>query len=258
MIDNIAAYHFVAIDDADALAATLRARAQALALLGTVIVAPEGINLFLAGDAGAIDGFLAGLRSDARFAALSVRRSRSSRAPFARLKVKRKREIITFRDDKVSPLARRAPALPPQRLATWLARGCDDEGRRLVLLDTRNREEVVHGSFSGACTLPITTFTQFPAAAEARRAEFEDATIVSFCTGGVRCEKAALWMQDNGFDRVWQLDGGILGYFEQVGGFGYQGACFVFDERVALDSTLAAHADRGASGHTAHPQEEFP
>ena len=256
MIESIAAYRFVSIDDADALASTLRSRAEALELLGTVIVAPEGVNLFLAGARERIDAFIDALRADPRFRDLAVKRSRSATAPFARLKVKRKDEIITFRRDLASPSARRAPALAPRRLAAWLEQGCDDEGRRIVLLDTRNREEVAHGSFRGACTLPITMFTEFPAAVEARRAEFDDATIISFCTGGIRCEKAALWMQDAGFDRVWQLDGGILGYFEQVGGFGYEGACFVFDGRVALDSALAPLAVHGSDGRTAHLSEE--
>ncbi|MBN8480129.1 MAG: sulfurtransferase [Xanthomonadales bacterium] len=258
MIENIAAYRFVPIHDADALARRLGARAAELELLGTLIVAPEGINLFLAGTRGAIDAFVDALRADARLAAIVVKRSRSATTPFARLKVKRKCEIITFRRGEVSPLTRRAPALSPQRFAAWLERGVDEDGRRVVLLDTRNREEVEHGSFAGACTLPITAFTEFPAAVEACRTELADAAIVSFCTGGVRCEKAALWMQDHGFANVWQLDGGILGYFEQVGGFGYEGSCFVFDERVALDSTLAALGEREPSDFTAHPYEESP
>lgn len=243
MIDNIAAYHFTAIDDADTLVDHLRERAVALQLLGTVLVAEEGINLFLAGAPHAIGAFLAELRADTRFAAITVKHSRSATPPFARLKVKRKREIIAFRRDGASPLSRRARALEPARLARWIEQGSDDDGRRVVLLDTRNREEVAHGTFEGAQSLPIGAFVEFPAAVDARRGDLADATIVSFCTGGIRCEKAALWMQDNGFDNVWQLDGGILGYFEHVGGFGYQGRCFVFDERVALDCSLAPLSD---------------
>ena len=238
MIDNIAAYQFTPIDDADALVERLRERASALQLLGTVLVADEGINLFLAGATCSIASFLDFLRADARFSDIAVKHSRSASAPFARLKIKRKREIIAFRRDGASPLTGRARALEPARLARWIEQGSDDDGRRVVLLDTRNREEVEHGTFAGAQALPIRTFVEFPDAADAHRAELADATIVSFCTGGIRCEKAALWMQGNGFDNVWQLDGGILGYFEQVGGFGYQGRCFVFDERIALDSAL--------------------
>ena len=243
MVENIAAYHFVAIDDVGHLVGQLRERAEAGGLLGSVLVAEEGINLFLAGAPAAIAAFLDALRADPRFAPIVVKRSRSATQPFARLKVKQQRKIISFRRVGVSPLEGRAPALEPARLARWIQQGCDEQGRRLVLLDTRNREEVAHGTFEGAMTLPITRFGEFADAASARRDDLTDATVVSFCTGGIRCEKAALWMQANGFDNVWQLDGGILGYFEQVGSFGYSGRCFVFDARVALDSGLAPLVD---------------
>ena len=238
MVLNIAAYRFVAIDDPDAVAARLRALAEAGDLRGTVLVAPEGINLFLAGAEQAIDAVLAGLQVDARFAGLEVKRSWSATQPFGRLKVRRRREIIAFRRDEASPLARRAPSVAPEVLARWMAQGRDDTGRRLVLLDTRNREEVAHGSFEDALTLPIDNFVDLPDALAPHRAALADATVVSFCTGGIRCEKAALWMRDAGMDNVLQLEGGILNYFERVGGQGYAGACFVFDARIALDPQL--------------------
>jgi len=238
MILNIAAYHFVAIADPAALVERLRTQAQAVELRGTVLVAEEGINLFLAGADEAIHGFLDTLREDARFAAIRVKFSRSPAQPFARLKIKRKAEIISFRRNGASPLTERAPAVAPAVLARWIARGCDDEGRRLVLLDTRNRQEVDHGSFADAMTLPIDKFTDLPEAIAPHREALADATVVSFCTGGVRCEKAALWMRAEGMRNVLQLDGGILNYFEQVGGYGYDGCCFVFDERIALDAQL--------------------
>ncbi len=245
MFLNIAAYHFVAIDDPPALAARLRAWAEAGDLRGTVLVAPEGINLFLAGNETALDGFLDQLRADPRFAALAVKRSHSQAQPFARLKVKVKREIIAFRRDGAAPLDERAPAVAPGVLARWIAQGHDDTGRRLVLLDTRNREEVGYGSFANALTLPIDNFTDLPEALTPHRSALADATVVSFCTGGIRCEKAALWLRGDGMDNLLQLDGGILGYFEQVGGFGYGGSCFVFDERVALDVQLKPLIDAG-------------
>lgn len=243
MVTNIAAYHFVPVDDPDALAARLRERAEAGGLLGTVLVAGEGINLFLAGADDAIEDFLRKLRADPRFAGLRARHSRSAVQPFARLKVKVKPEIISFRRDDASPLRGRAPAVAPADLARWIARGHDDDGRRVVLLDTRNREEVAHGTFAGALALPIDNFTELPDALAPHRQALADATVVSFCTGGIRCEKAALWMRADGMDNVLQLDGGILGYFEQVGGQGYDGRCFVFDDRIALDPALAPLVD---------------
>ncbi|WP_287597133.1 sulfurtransferase [Thermomonas sp.] len=241
MILNIAAYLFVAIDDADALAARLHAQAEAATLRGTMLVTPEGLNLFLAGAEASLRGFLAWLRTDPRFAALHAKESWSEVVPFARLKVKRKAEIITFRREAVSPLqaGERAPTVAPATLARWIAQGGrDDAGRRLVLLDTRNREEVAHGTFDGALTLPIDRFTDLPTALAPHREALRDAAVVSFCTGGIRCEKAALWLRADGMDNVLQLDDGILGYFEQVGGMGYAGGCFVFDDRVALDPQL--------------------
>src|SRR5690606_18003250 len=117
---NIAAYHFATVDDPHALAGRLRGRAAAGALLGTVLVAGEGVNLLLAGDEGAIEAFLAPLRADPRFAGLQVKYSRSAAQPFARLKVKVKPEIISFRRDDASPLHGRAPAVAPADLARWL------------------------------------------------------------------------------------------------------------------------------------------
>ncbi|QNN76604.1 sulfurtransferase [Pseudoxanthomonas mexicana] len=246
MVTNIAAYHFTPIEAPADFAATLHARAEALSLRGSVLVAGEGLNLFLAGDAGAIASFLAPLREDARFAGLRVKYSTSREVPFARLKVKVKPEIISFRRPGTTPEHARAPAVEPTTLARWLEQGHDDAGRRVVMLDTRNQQEVAYGTFAGALTLPIDKFTDLPAALEPHRQALKDATVVSFCTGGIRCEKAALWMQADGMDNVLQLDDGILGYFEQVGGFGYEGACFVFDERVALRSDLTPLVDQAA------------
>ena len=245
MILNIAAYLFVAIDDADALAARLHERATTDGLRGSMLVTPEGLNLFLAGAEPALRAFLAWLREDPRFAPLHAKESWSKTVPFAKLKVKRKDEIIAFRREHASPLeaGRRAPAVDPPTLARWIAQGHDDAGRRLVLLDTRNREEVAFGTFRDALVLPIDNFTELPAALAPHREALRDATVVSFCTGGIRCEKAALWLRHDGMDNLLQLEDGILGYFEQVGGAGYDGRCFVFDERVALDPQLAPLAD---------------
>ena len=243
MIENIAAYRFTPIDDPDALAADVRAWAEAGDLRGTMLVAGEGINLFLAGGAPGIHDFMGRLRGDRRFRDIEVKASRSRQQPFARLKVKVKPEIISFRREGASPLEGRAPSVSPMELARWIRQGHDDVGRRLVLLDTRNREEVGHGTFSGALALPIDNFTELPAALAPHRDALADATVVSFCTGGIRCEKAALWLRADGMDNVVQLDGGILGYFEQVGGEGYDGRCFVFDERVALDPALQPLCD---------------
>ncbi|WP_033535616.1 sulfurtransferase [Bordetella trematum] len=237
-IVNIAAYKFVGLPDADDLREPLLTRAQALALKGTILLAPEGINLFLAGPAEAIAAFLAQLREDARFADLEVKFSQSETVPFGRMRVRRKREIIRMDHPTIRPEAGRAPSVAATTLARWLAQGHDDAGREVVMLDTRNAFEVDVGTFRNAIDWRIERFTQFPEAVQAHRAELEGKTVVSFCTGGIRCEKAAIYMEDIGIEHVYQLEGGILKYFEETGGPGYDGACFVFDERVALDPQL--------------------
>lgn len=238
MIVNIAAYHFVEIADPQGLRDVLRARCEALTLKGTVLVAGEGINLFLAGEAGAIHAFLADLQQEERFAAITVKFSESEAVPFQRLRVKLKKEIITFRKFDLLPGKERAPSVAPKQLAQWLTQGRDDSGREVVLLDTRNDQEVAFGRFRNAVTLPIGKFTDLPEALEPHRDSLKEKTIVSYCTGGIRCEKAALWMQNAGYENVLQLEGGILGYFEQIGAAHYEGDCFVFDERVALGADL--------------------
>lgn len=248
MIVNTAAYHFVPLPDADALNAVLLERAKAQELRGTILVAGEGINLFLAGSREGIDAFYSALKADARFADMRVKYSYSQMQPFARLKAKLKTEIISFRRDDGQPLDYpRAPSVAPATVQRWLKQGHDDDGKRVVMLDTRNEQEFAHGTFTGALTLPIGKFTDLPAALEPHREGLADATVVSFCTGGIRCEKAALWMQNDGMHNVLQLEGGILGYFEEVGGEGYDGRCFVFDERVALDAELRPLVDRDES-----------
>ena len=253
---NIAAYRFVSLDDPGSWVEPLRARCTTLALKGTIIVATEGVNLFLAGASADIEAFLEGVAIDPLFvdregraalSALDVKRSFSAAQPFGRLLVKHKPEIVTMRTPSVRPADGRAPAIAPERLAAWLASGHDDDGRPVVLLDTRNAFEVGHGTFDGARQLGIERFDAFPAAVDPLVDTLRDETVVTFCTGGIRCEKAALYMRDRGFSRVLQLDGGILNYFEKVGNAHWHGDCFVFDERVALDADLQ---DTGAKRGT--------
>lgn len=231
---NIAAYRFVAIADPPAVAGWLRELCSAAALKGSVLVAPEGVNLFLAGTPNAVREALLRIGADPRFADLPIKASRSDSIPFRRLRVRLKREIITFN----AGVHGSAPTVSPQTLRDWLRRGRDDAGREIVLLDTRNAQEVAHGTFRHALALPIVRFTDLPAALEPHRETLRGKTVVSFCTGGIRCEKAAPWMASAGYDNVLQLEGGILGYFDAVGGEGYEGNCFVFDERVSLDPDL--------------------
>ena len=235
---NISAYLFTRIDNPQALRTTLRAHALTAGLKGTILLAEEGINLFLAGDADAVRGFADDLRRDLRFAELTTKESWSATQPFQRMLVKVKHEIIRMDHPTIRPVAGRAPAVAPVTLRRWLDQGRDDDGREIVLLDTRNAFEVDYGSFTGAVDWRIECFTRFPDAAAAHCADLRGKTVVSYCTGGIRCEKAALYLREAGIE-AFQLDGGILGYFEAVGGDHWTGECFVFDEREALRPDLA-------------------
>lgn len=237
---NVSAYKFVTLDDCEAMRERLLAAAGAAGLKGTILLAGEGINLFLAGGTQALRGFLAQLQSDARLAGLPVKESWSDTQPFRKLLVKVKREIIRMNHPAIAPQAGRAPAVDARTVKRWLDEGHDDAGRPVVTLDTRNAFEVDHGTFQGAIDWRITKFSEFPAAVQAHKAQLEGKTVVSFCTGGIRCEKAAIYLREAGLDHVWQLEGGILRYFEEVGGDHWRGNCFVFDEREALDPALKA------------------
>ncbi len=237
---NIAAYRFVDLDDLPALRQRLQASASLAALKGTVLLAPEGINLCLAGAPAALRRWLAELRSDPRFAPLQAKESASAAVPFRHLRVKLKREIIRMDHPAVRPAAGRAPSVDAATLARWLAAGRCDAGRPIAMLDTRNGFEVDAGAFKGALDWRLGRFSDFPAALQAHRAELVGKTVVSYCTGGIRCEKAALLMQAQGVPHVLQLNGGILGYFEAVPGAPHwRGECFVFDQRETLDTRLA-------------------
>ena len=235
---NISAYLFTRIDDTGELRPLLRERAVAAGLKGTILLAEEGINLFLAGDAQGVRGFVAELRADPRFAALTTKESWSDAQPFGKMLVKVKREIIRMDHPTIRPEGDRAPAVAPATLRRWLDSGHDDDGREVVLLDTRNAFEVDYGAFDGALDWRIERFTQFPDAAAAAAPDLAGKTVVSYCTGGIRCEKAAIYLREAGVE-AYQLDGGILGYFEHVGGDHWSGDCFVFDEREALTPGLA-------------------
>ena len=240
----IAAYLFVDIDDTEVLRERLHSLAAAAAIKGTVIIAREGINAFLAGPQAALQSWLDALREDPRFSAIPVKWSRAASLPFRHLRVKCKREIIRMDQPTVHPGSQRASAVDATTLKRWLDAGHCDEGRPVLLLDTRNGFEVEHGAFDHAVEWHLNKFSDFPAALAAHRDELVGKTVVSYCTGGIRCEKATLWMRAQGIAHVHQLDGGILKYFEDLGSAGhaphFDGKCFVFDERETLDASLQA------------------
>jgi UPF0176 protein len=235
---NISAYKFVNIHDLVSLRGQFERECRKHELKGTVLLAPEGLNIFLAGTKAQIEAFLAFLSMDARFSDLPVKHSPSRIQPFRKLRVRIKREIITMRRPLIQPEKARAPAVTPEQLQRWLQKGQDDEGRAIVMMDTRNAFEVDAGTFQNCVAYRIHKFSEFPDIVETKVDEFQGKTVITFCTGGIRCEKAAIVMQQAGYERVYQLEGGILNYFEKVGGAFWNGSCFVFDEREGVTPDL--------------------
>ncbi len=232
---NLSAYKFTPFTEAElpALRDRLRVRTAELGLRGTILLATEGINLFVAGPRPATDALLAELRTVPGLADLTPKESQSDERPFNRMLVKIKKEIIAFGQEGIDPARAPATRMEAATLKQWL-----DEGRPVTLLDTRNDYEIRLGTFKDAVVPGIDHFRDFPAAVRRLPPELKDQPIVTFCTGGIRCEKAAPFLAREGFSNVFQLEGGILKYFETCGGAHYEGDCFVFDRRVGVDPQL--------------------
>ncbi|MBU3622992.1 sulfurtransferase [Polynucleobacter sp. AP-Latsch-80-C2] len=235
---NIAAYLFVSLEDLSTLRAKMLDECNVRELKGTILLTGEGINMFLAGQTAELRSFLDWLRSDARFSPLEAKESWSEHQPFKKMLIKLKAEIIRMNHPSIRPESGRANFITPKKLQEWLDRGTDDLGRPVVMLDTRNAFEVDYGTFENALHFNIQKFTEFPEAITAHKEQLADKTVVSFCTGGIRCEKSGLFMREIGMEHSYQLEGGILKYFEEVGSAHYQGTCFVFDQREALEPNL--------------------
>ena len=234
---NIATYKFVRLDNLKERRRSLRKQCVRWGLKGTILLSTEGINLFVAGQRQSIDKLLTRLREDPAFNDLDIKESLSDNQPFNRMLVRIKKEIIAFGIEGIDPLQQPAPKLEPRELKQWL-----DEGRAVTLLDTRNQYEIRLGTFRNAVPIGIDHFSEFPDAVSRLPDDWKQRPVVMFCTGGIRCEKAGPLMLREGFQQIYQLHGGILKYFEECGGEHFQGECFVFDQRVAVDSKLAKTA----------------
>jgi len=237
---NLSGYRFVVLDALEPRRQALQHGLGETGVRGTVLLAAEGINVALAGSVAECAAARAVLDADSALAGLWLKESRSDTVPFARLKVRLRNEIIAFDgEDAIARQAARpaAASLAPETLAAWL-----EAGRDITLLDTRNAYEVASGTFVGARHLDLEHFGDFDHAARAAIASGRldpDRPVVTFCTGGVRCEKAAPWLREHGFREVWQIEGGVLNWFERCGDAHWEGNCFVFDARVEIDARLA-------------------
>jgi UPF0176 protein len=230
---NISAYKFTPLVDLKPLRERLIVLCKSVRLKGTILLSTEGINLFVAGPPDAVEVLVDDLRRLPGLADLAPKHSPGDHQPFTRMLVRIKKEIIAFGVEGIDPARRTSAKLKPRELKQWL-----DEGRPVTLLDTRNDYEVKLGTFKGAVVAGIGNFREFPGAVRKLPAEMKGQPVVMFCTGGIRCEKAGPFMEREGFENVYQLEGGILKYFEECGSAHYEGDCFVFDQRVGVDPAL--------------------
>jgi len=221
---------------------------QRLGLRGRVLVGSEGINGTLAGPQGSTDAYQAALRAYPEFRDVVFKASSAEKSPFPRLEVKVRPEIVTLgAGQALDPNAQGAPHLPPAEFKRMI------EEEDVVLFDVRNRYESEVGRFKGAITPAIENFRELPQALS-QYEELKDKTVLMYCTGGIRCEKASALFRQAGFKRVFQLEGGIVTYGEQVGSEHWEGDCFVFDERMMIPiGDSAAKPPVGRCAHTAVP-----
>lgn len=233
MIVNISAYKFVPLEKTKTLQTLLKGKCEELSLLGTILLGDEGLNMNVAGKRESIDAFKLYLSAMPEFSGLQFKESLSAKPPFEKLVVRVKHEIVTIRDERAQPLQSQGRYVSPETFKAWL-----DEKRDMLVLDTRNGFEYEFGTFEGAVHLNIKNFSEFPSRLKDLPDTAKTKTVVTFCTGGIRCEKAVLVMQEEGFEDVYQLEGGILNYFEKYQNAHFRGECFVFDERISVDGQL--------------------
>ncbi|MDO6965407.1 oxygen-dependent tRNA uridine(34) hydroxylase TrhO [Rhizobium alvei] len=229
-----ALYHFVPFARFREFREPLQAFCEANGVVGSLLLAHEGINGTIAGPREGLDNVLAYLRAQPELEGLQHKESLASKKPFLRMKVKLKKEIVTMGVEDCDPLKVVGTYVDPK---DWNALITDPD---TILIDTRNDYETAIGIFKGAVDPNIKTFREFPAWVQENSGLHNKPKIAMYCTGGIRCEKATAYMKDQGFDEVYHLKGGILKYLEDVPEEEslWEGACFVFDERVSVEHGL--------------------
>lgn len=236
---NISGYRFVALSDLSELQTQIKDKFLDIGVMGNIMLATEGINVGIAGTPSQVYDAKEFLETIDSFKGIWLKESWSTSVPYKKLRIRVRNEIIAFDGQQEVPLQlqrSQAPAMTPEQLDEWL-----DNKHDFTLLDARNDYEIVSGGIPGATHLDIKNFRHFKDAID--KAVFSgkldpDKPLVTFCTGGIRCAKAAPWLLDNGFREVYQLDGGVLNYLESQQGGHWEGHCFVFDDRVEVDTTL--------------------
>lgn len=229
-------YRFTSISDYELLKQPLLHVMKDHDIKGTIILASEGVNGTFCGKRAGVDALFSYMRAIPGLDGLPFRETFDSVNPFEKAKVKLRKEIVTLGVEAIDPLAKTGEHVSPQE---WNSLISDPD---VVLVDTRNDYEVKLGTFQGAINPLTDNFRDFPEYVKTQLLDKKDKKIAMFCTGGIRCEKSTAYLIQMGFDKVYQLDGGILNYIASIPQeqSTWQGSCFVFDERVALDHSLSS------------------
>lgn len=230
-----ALYHFVRLDNYAELQQPLMELMRTQGVKGTLLLAQEGINGTIAGTSAGIDAVLTWLRADPRLQTLDCKFSYDHEIPFYRSKVKLKKEIVTMGVEGIDPNRKVGTHVEPQQWNELISQP------DVLLIDTRNDYEVEIGTFKGAINPHTDSFREFPEYVKQHLDPQKHRKVAMFCTGGIRCEKSTAYLKEQGFDEVYHLKGGILNYLEKVPASDslWQGECFVFDNRVAVNHSLA-------------------
>ena len=241
-------YKYVSIADAEVFAADQRALCTSLGLKGRILIASEGINGTLAGPAEAVNQYVAALKTDARFGDIEIKMSAGDAGTFPKLVVKVRSEIVTLNAGAITPDK-------DNQLTAAKWKQMMEENPDAVPLDIRNRFESAAGRFENAVVCDIEHFRELPQYVE-RLEALKDKTVLMYCTGGIRCEKASALFRSKGFKNVFQLHGGIAAYQEQFGNEHWQGECFVFDQRMTV-RVEEGLVQIGRCAHTGRPTSRF-
>lgn len=229
-------YKFIKLDQLEALQNKLKTFCEAHDIIGTILLAEEGINSTIAGEKETIDQFFQLLKDDERLTDIEPKLTEADEIPFLRLKVKIKPEIVTMGVEEIEPTMTTGKHIDPE---VWNEIICEPD---VLVIDTRNEYEYKVGTFQSAISPHTDSFRQFPEFVAKNLDPKKHKKIAMFCTGGIRCEKASAYLVEKGFEEVYQLNGGILNYLETISSEKslWEGECFVFDQRVAVTEDLEA------------------
>jgi UPF0176 protein len=224
-------YRFVRVTDPESFVTHLERTCLEAGVLGSILIASEGINGMLCGSSEQLQRVRDHLEADSRFAAMTYKRTVCTAQVFKRLKIKRRKEIVPLGLEGVDATTHRGVDISPEQWRNLLKR------EDVIVIDNRNSFEFQLGRFKGAINPGVDNFRDFAAYLESKLPEWQGKQIAMYCTGGIRCEKTTAWLAQRGLE-VWQLEGGILNYFQCIPNaeLDYEGTCFVFDERRELDT----------------------